>query len=248
MYDCTDALLGVEKVDDEDWGLGWSSRGQSLGHENHDRVWGWRIWYGTRCLHPQICGVSSPLCGEALVPSLLWSFWISLYNNLSAGFFMLRRISAFSREAMQSGSCSIPVMWQHVGPKDRTPQGTESRAQANVDDGRRLRSNQGMECKGQWFTCYTYICFSVFFLVCFTSLLLLLPIILPPLPPPPVGLMLLPVVILILLMVIALVPSGFNSVVVACMWTLVSSLLFSCLFLLICACSARLGPLQQRLI
>jgi hypothetical protein len=60
--------------------------------------------------------------------------------------------------------------------------------------------------------------------------------------------MLLLVVILILLMVIALVPSRFNAVVVACMWTLVSSLLFSCLFLLICACSARLGPLQQRLI
>ncbi len=40
MYDCTDALLGVEKADDEDWGLDWRSRGQSLGHDNHDRVWG----------------------------------------------------------------------------------------------------------------------------------------------------------------------------------------------------------------
>jgi len=74
-----------------------------------------------------------------------------------------------------------------------------------------------------WFT-YT----SVILLITLTIMLLVLPVVLPPLPPPPAVLMFLPLVILICLLVIALVPTGFNGVVVGYMWSILLPLKWYC--------------------
>ncbi|CAK9249982.1 unnamed protein product [Sphagnum jensenii] len=60
-----------------------------------------------------------------------------------------------------------------------------------------------------WFTCTSAI-----LLITLTIMLLVLPVALPPLPPPPPVLMFIPVVILVLLLVLAVLPAGFNGVVV----------------------------------
>ncbi len=75
-----------------------------------------------------------------------------------------------------------------------------------------------------WFTCT-----SVILLITLTIMLLVLPVALPPLPPPPPVLMLIPVVILVLLLVLAVLPAGFNGVVVGYLWRriLVCSLSFT---------------------
>lgn len=69
-----------------------------------------------------------------------------------------------------------------------------------------------------WFTYRSAI-----LLITLTTMLLVLPVVLPPLPPPPPVLMFLPIVILVCLLVIALVPTGFNGVVVGYMWSILVS-------------------------
>lgn len=69
-----------------------------------------------------------------------------------------------------------------------------------------------------WFTYRSAI-----LLITLTIMLLVLPVVLPPLPPPPPVLMFLPIVILVCLLVIALVPTGFNGVVVGYMWSILVS-------------------------
>ncbi len=75
-----------------------------------------------------------------------------------------------------------------------------------------------------WFTCTSAI-----LLITLTIMLLVLPVALPPLPPPPPVLMFIPVVILVLLLVLAVLPAGFNGVVVGYLWRriLVCSLSFT---------------------
>lgn len=75
-----------------------------------------------------------------------------------------------------------------------------------------------------WFTCTSAV-----LLITLTIMLLVLPVALPPLPPPPPVLMLIPVVILVLLLVLAVLPAGFNGVVVGYLWRriLVCSLSFT---------------------
>lgn len=74
-----------------------------------------------------------------------------------------------------------------------------------------------------------FACTSVILLITLTIMLLVLPVALPPLPPPPPVLMLIPVVILVLLLVLAVLPAGFNGVVVGYLWRriLVCSLSFT---------------------
>lgn len=75
-----------------------------------------------------------------------------------------------------------------------------------------------------WFTCTSAV-----LLITLTIMLLVLPVALPPLPPPPPVLMFIPVVILVLLLVLAVLPAGFNGVVVGYLWRriLVCSLSFT---------------------
>ncbi len=119
--------------------------------------------------------------------------------------------------------CSIPEIWYRILASNRT--GKTFRAfclgeeeERCLNDGSKFfvqKKGLGTRRLMVWFT-YT----SVILLMTLTIMVLVLPVVLPPLPPPPPVLMFLPLVILVCLLVIALVPTGFNGVVVGYMWSI----------------------------